>query len=488
MAMPIDNFAASSPLRLTKADKHRVLLVDDDDLMRDSVGRTLIRGGFDIVACSSGAQALRRLSEPGRYDLLLTDLKMPGMTGIELLAEAQKVRPALPTVLMTAFASVKTAVMAMQKGAHDYIQKPFEREDLLRVASRTIEHARLKKENTALKIAVREGDGSRPMIGKGLAMERVRRTVEQVAGSAATVLIRGESGTGKEVVARLIHHVSPRAGKPFLAVNCAALSENLLESELFGHEKGAFTGADSQRQGRFELADGGTLLLDEISEIPAALQAKLLRVLQEQSFERVGGATTQRVDVRVIATSNRNLEEAVKNGTFREDLFYRLNVVPIELPALRERIEDIPELVRHFLRQISTREGQMLREMEPAAMTMLQRYPWPGNVRELQNIIERAAVLESEPDVIRIETVSPWLADVPQMEQPAGAAPMMRIAASDPLETVPLAEVEKRVILETLSRFEGHRAKTATALGIGLRTLGIKLKKWKEEGVISQAA
>ena len=482
MATPIDPSAA----RFTKGlSKCRVLLVDDDDLMRDSVGRTLIRGGFDIVACNSGDQALRRMAEPGRYDLLLTDLKMPGMNGIELLAEAQKIRPELPIVLMTAFASVKTAVQAMQRGAHDYIQKPFEKDDLLRVVGRTIEHARLKKENTALKIAVREGDGSRPMIGKSMAMERVRRTVEQVATSAATVLIRGESGTGKEVVARLIHHVSPRSAKPFLAVNCAALSEHLLESELFGHEKGAFTGADSMRQGRFELADGGTLLLDEISEIPPSLQAKLLRVLQEQSFERVGGSVTHRVDVRLIATSNRDLEQAVASGDFREDLFYRLNVVPVKLPALRDRTEDIPDLVRHFLRRIAGREGQQLREMDPAAMTLLQRYPWPGNVRELQNIIERAAVLETDPECIRVETVSPWLADLPEQSQPSGG---LRLAATDPLETIPLAEVEKRVILETLSRFEGHRAKTATALGIGLRTLGIKLKKWKEEGVISQAA
>jgi transcriptional regulator with PAS, ATPase and Fis domain len=309
----------------------------------------------------------------------------------------------------------------------------------------------------------------RPIIGTGPAMDQVRQKIDLVARSNATVLIRGESGTGKEVVARAIHLASPRRERPMLAVNCAALSENLLESELFGHEKGAFTGADKLRRGRFELADGGTLLLDEISEIAAPLQAKLLRVLQENCFERVGSSLTQQVDVRVIATTNRNLEKCVEEGEFRRDLFYRLNVVPIEIPPLRNRLEDIPELCRHILHQASKREKTVFRHIEPEAIRLLQNYDWPGNVRELQNILERAAVLESEPGLVRAPTIEPWL------KQPVMAP------VAEGLAGRPLADIEKQVILSTLQQFKGHRVRTATALGIGVRTLGMKLKRWREE-------
>jgi transcriptional regulator with PAS, ATPase and Fis domain len=263
-----------------------------------------------------------------------------------------------------------------------------------------------------------------------------------------------------------------------LAVNCAALSEHLLESELFGHEKGAFTGADKMRRGRFELADGGTLLLDEISEIAPSLQAKLLRVLQESTFERVGSSISQQVDVRVVATTNRKLEQSVADGKFREDLYYRLNVVPIDLPPLRRRTDDVPELCRHFLHQIAKRDRSVFRHIEPEAMRTLQRYDWPGNVRELQNIIERATVLESEPGVVRAATIGPWLGG-----RSVGAAP----SAVEELAGKPLADIEKRVILSTLQQFKGHRAKTAVALGIGIRTLGMKLKRWKDEGELVEA-
>ena len=404
---------------------------------------------------------------------------MPRVTGIELLAEARQLRPEMPIVLMTAYASVRTAVEAMRRGAYDYIQKPFEREDLLLLVGRALEHGRLTRENRALRAAAGVNEPPRPLVGSGAAMARVRETIDRVAASAVPVLVRGESGTGKEVVARMIHAAGPRKGAPMLAVNCAALSENLLESELFGHEKGAFTGADRMRRGRFELADAGTLLLDEVSEIAPGLQAKLLRVLQEQAFERVGSNVTQRVDVRVIATTNRRLEEAVARGAFREDLFYRLNVVPLEVPPLRDRREDVPELVRHFLHRIAKRDGQPFRHVEPEAMRMLQKYPWPGNVRELQNLVERAAVLETEPGVVRAATIAPWLADA--------RVGLKQTIGGDPLDQLPLAEVEKRVILETLAKFEGHRARTAGALGIGVRTLGIKLKKWREDGVLADA-
>ena len=453
----------------------KILIVDDQELMRDSLAATLAREGHDVLAAGDGPVAVSRLSGPGRFDLLITDLKMPRMTGLELLAEARRLRPDMPVVLMTAFATVSTAVEAMKLGAYDYIQKPFDGDEIKLLVDRTLEHSRLIRENLALR-SMTEQSVPRPLIGSGELMTEIRRKIELVARSSATVLIRGESGAGKEVVARAIHAASPRSERPFLAVNCAALSENLLESELFGHEKGAFTGADKLRRGRFELADGGTLLLDEISEIPPSLQAKLLRVLQESVFERVGSSVSQQVDVRVVATSNRDLEASVHEGKFREDLFYRLNVVPIELPPLRQRGDDIPELCRHFLHQIARRENSPFRHMEMEAMRLLQRYTWPGNVRELQNIIERACVLETEPGVIRAATIEPWLRG-----RPAAANAVEDLAGK------PLADIEKQVILSTLQQFKGHRIKTAGALGIGVRTLGMKLKRWKDDGELLEA-
>ena len=450
----------------------RILIVDDQDMMRDSLAQTLAREGHEVVAAPDGAAAAARLGA-ARFDLLITDLRMPKMTGLELLAEAKRLRPEMPVVLMTAFATVSNAVEAMKLGAYDYIQKPFNADEIKLLVDRTLEHSRLRLENQAYRSMTDIGS-PRPLIGQSAAMEQVRQKIEQVSRSNATVLIRGESGTGKEVVARAIHLASGRRERPMLAVNCAALSENLLESELFGHEKGAFTGADKLRRGRFELADGGTLLLDEISEIAAALQAKLLRVLQETCFERVGSSLTQQVDVRVIATTNRNLERCVEEGDFRRDLFYRLNVVPIEIPPLRNRLEDIPELCRNFIHQASKREKAAFRHIEPEALSLLEHYDWPGNVRELQNILERAVVLESEPGVIRAQTIEPWL-------KHQHAAPV-----AEGLAGRPLAEIEKQVILSTLQQFKGHRVRTAGALGIGVRTLGMKLKRWREEGELAE--
>ena len=458
----------------------RILVVDDQEMMRDSLAANLARDGHEVVATGDGTNAVARLEGPGRFDLLITDLKMPRMTGIELLAEAKRVRPDMPVVLMTAFATVQTAVEAMKLGAYDYIQKPFDGDEIKHLVDRTLEHTRLIKENQALRSLAEQQSAPRPLIGSGAVMEHVRRQIELVARSSATVLIRGESGTGKEVVARAIHQASDRRDRPMLAVNCAALSENLLESELFGHEKGAFTGADKMRRGRFELADGGTLLLDEISEIAPALQAKLLRVLQESVFERVGSSVSQQVDVRVVATTNRDLEASVEEGKFREDLFYRLNVVPIELPPLRQRAEDVPELCRHFLHQIARRDNSPFRHIEPEALRLLQRYDWPGNVRELQNIVERATILEPEPGVVRAATIEPWLKN-----RNGGAV----ASAVEDLAGKPLADIEKQVILSTLQQFKGHRIKTAGALGIGVRTLGMKLKRWKEDGeLVDQGA
>lgn len=453
----------------------KILLADDQEMMRDSLAGILVREGHDVVACADGSAAVARLQST-RFDLLITDLKMPKMTGIELLSEAKRLRAEMPVVLMTAFATVNTAVEAMKLGAYDYIQKPFDGEEIKLLVERTLEHSRLIRENQALR-SITESGSPRPLIGSSDVMSDVRTRIELVGRSSVTVLIRGESGTGKEVVARAIHQASQRRDKPMLAVNCAALSENLLESELFGHEKGAFTGADRLRRGRFELADGGTLLLDEISEIAPALQAKLLRVLQESTFERVGSSVSQEVDVRVIATSNRDLEQCVDDGKFRQDLFYRLNVVPIDLPPLRQRSGDIAELCRHFLHAIAKRENSVFRHVEPEALRLFQRYSWPGNIRELQNIIERACVLEIEPGVIRAATIEPWL----KFTDTNGSA-------IQDLAGKPLADIERQVILSTLEQFKGHRQKTAGALGIGVRTLGMKLKRWKEEGQWAESA
>ena len=459
----------------------RILVVDDQDMMRDSLAGNLAREGHEVVAAADGAAALARLTA-GRFDLLITDLRMPRMNGMDLLQEAKRLRPEMAVVMMTAHGNVPNAVEAMRQGAYDYIQKPFDGEAIKALVERALEHGRLVRENQALR-CMTELSAPRPLIGNGPAMQEVRRKIELVARSSATVLVRGESGTGKEVVARAIHQASERRERPMLAVNCAALSENLLESELFGHERGAFTGADRMRRGRFELADGGTLLLDEISEIAPALQAKLLRVLQESTFERVGSSVSQQVDVRVVATTNRNLERAVADGKFREDLFYRLNVVPIDLPPLRRRSEDVPDLCRHFLHQISKRDRSPFRHIEPDATRLLQRYDWPGNVRELQNIVERACVLESEPGVVRAATIGPWLGSANATAgrtHPGGSA-------VEELAGKPLADIEKKVILTTLQQFKGHRAKTAVALGIGIRTLGMKLKRWKDEGELVEA-
>ena len=450
----------------------KILVVDDTELMRDSVVTTLVREKHDVVAAGDGQAAVGKLTST-KFDLLISDVRMPKMTGMELLAEVKKIQPDLPVVLMTAFAEVSTAVEAMKLGAYDYIQKPFDGDQLKLMVDRALDHSRLVRENAALRRMNESTNAPRPLIGNGAAMADVKSTITKVAGSTATVLICGESGTGKEMVARAIHNESERRERPFLAVNCAALSENLLESELFGHEKGAFTGADRLRRGRFELADGGTILLDEISEIAPTLQAKLLRVLQESAFERVGSSVTQQVDVRVVATTNRDLAKEVREGRFRQDLYFRLDVVPIKLPPLRDRLEDIPELVRHFLHSIAKRESKAFRHIEPEAVRLLQKYNWPGKVRELQNIVERAGVLEMEPGVVRAVTIQPWLKVFGDLS-----------SMGDSLAGKQLADIEKQVILSTLERFKGHRIRTATSLGIGVRTLGMKLKKWRDDGTL----
>jgi len=380
-----------------------------------------------------------------------------------------------PIIMMTAYATVSTAVEAMKLGAFDYLQKPFEADTVAVLVERALEHARLRRENEALRASVDDLRKHRQLIGSGPAMELLRQQMEQVAASQATVLITGESGTGKELVASYIHRVSPRADRPMLCLNCAALSVNLMESELFGHERGAFTGADRTRKGRFELADGGTLLLDEVSEMALPLQAKLLRVLQENEFERVGSSTTRRVDVRVMATTNRNLDDWVARKRFRADLYYRLNVLPVRVPALRDRVEDIEELVEYFLRQATAREGASAMTVSPDAMRLLTGCNWPGNVRELENLCRRAATLCTD-DTVSAGVIEPWLRPVePSLE---GIGPLR--------EGRMLEDMERKLIERTLARFNGHRSKTANALGMGVRTLGMKLKQWREEAAAGQ--
>ncbi len=464
---------------------NKVLVVDDKQMMRDSVTATLARAGFQPVAAPDGATALDLIARH-RPAAVVTDLKMPGMDGITLLKRAVELEPNLPVVLMTAYATIETAVQAMKDGAFDYIQKPFDGDELVVAMKRAVEHHRVRRENEALRQTQEPGRHTQ-LIGESQPMRALRQQIEQVADSHGTVLVTGESGTGKEVVARRIHALSPRRESVLLAVNCAALSTSLLESELFGHEKGAFTGADQMRKGRFELADGGTLVLDEVSEVEPAVQAKLLRVLQEQQFERVGSSVTMDVDTRVIATSNRQLDREVAEGRFRDDLLYRLNVLPIRVPALRERRDDIALLADHFLMGQSLRDGRDPKGFDDAAMNLLIEYDWPGNVRELQNICERAGVLAGGV-TIGADLIAPWLtgqrAAAPPSGNGNGNGSGIEISVADDRK---LADIEREIIVRTLEQNKGHRQRTAKALGIGVRTLGLKLRKWKDSKLVNES-
>ncbi|HLY72920.1 MAG TPA: sigma-54 dependent transcriptional regulator [Planctomycetota bacterium] len=431
----------------------RILIIDDEAILRDAASEALRRKGHAIEAFDSGRPALEAFSQSA-FDLVISDLRMPGMDGVAVLEESKRLAPDVPFIIVTAFGTVETAVGAMKKGAYDFIIKPYKLEELEALVARALEHRQLLAENEVLRVRV--GDAEAPGAVWSPATRDVHDLLVRASQSDATVLISGESGTGKEVAARTLHDLSRRRGAPFLCVNCAALSAGLLESELFGHEKGAFTGADRMRKGRFELADGGTLLLDEVSEIDPSLQAKLLRVLQERSFDRVGSSQTRRVDVRVIATTNRDLPAEVERGRFRQDLYYRLNVLPVRLKPLRERREEIPMLVEHFLKKHKKRVSN-------GAMSRLCAYSWPGNVRELANIVERAAVLATADDISG-DLIAPWL---------DGGAPTPQSTLG-----VPLENVERRVIEENLKANGGNREKTARILGITSRTLRDKLKKW----------
>ncbi len=466
----------------------KILVADDDAQMQLAVRTTLERAGFEVVTVGNGASALENL-ENDSFDLIISDQKMPELTGSELLTSIQERNITTPFIMITAYGTINQAVEAMQLGAADFITKPFSAEDLLRIIERVLspesKSFREKKKGRAGKI-------SRPIVTTDSKMIRILEVVEAVAQSDATVLVQGESGTGKELIARLVHSASSRANQSFVAVNCAALPEMLLESELFGHEKGSFTGAQNKKLGKFELAQGGTILLDEISEMALPLQAKLLRVLQEREVDRVGGQQPVSIDVRVVATTNRNLQEMVKEGKFRADLYYRLNVIPVTLPPLRERRSDIKLLVEHFMRQCL---GANAAPIPPEILNTLLNYSWPGNVRELQNAVERAAILSrggepKESDFLlspsstqvedRLQQVESVSFDTYMPEATIATAVIAQ--EPSPLQIrsgTTVHEMEKALIYETLKSTNYNRTQAAKMLGISIRTLRNKLHEYE---------
>jgi len=451
-------------------DPATLLVADDDPGLRESLERTLTREGYRVVLASDGRAALERL-QGGGIDLVVTDLKMPGLTGLELLRAAKAIAPDLDVILLTAFGTVEEAVKAMKDGAYDFLTKPFRREQLLKLIDKALERRDLIEKNKALQRRLDDLLSQGAAIGASPAFRRLTTLIDQVADSSATVLIQGESGTGKELVARTIHQRSSRRDGPFIAVNCAALPETLLESELFGYEKGAFTGAAGRKEGRFELADGGTLFLDELADLSAVTQPKILRVLQSGEFERLGGTRTIRVDVRIVAATNQDLGQMVRDRRFREDLYYRLNVITVTVPPLRERREDIRLLAQHFVRVYAAKNNRRLDGLTDEALGRLEGYSWPGNVRELENVIERGVVLAKGAAVD--------VADLP--EEIAGATPLPEGVLSVRIGT-PLAEVEARLLEETLRVTKGNKTLTAKLLGIDPRTVSRKLERQEEAG------
>ncbi len=448
-----------------------ILVVDDEKNYLLVLKELLVDEGYEVLTAQSGANALAILSET-ELDLVVTDMKMPGMSGLELLERLKLKDPQLPVVMMTAFGTVEKAVEAMKKGAFDYISKPFDNESLKKTVATALNMWRVIKENRFLSQELKDKFGPSDLIGNSPAIQQVRELIQKVAVTKATVLVTGESGTGKELVARAIHAQSPRRDKPLISVNCSALAETLLESELFGHERGSFTGATSQRKGRFEIADGGTLFLDEVGEMAPSVQVTLLRVLQNREFERVGGNKTIKVDVRLIAASNRDLKEEIPRGTFREDLYYRLNVVHIEVPPLRDRRDDLPILTRYFLERFSKELNKETPTLTPEAMTTIMDYHWPGNIRELENMLERAVILASGslihvddlPIHPKCPTSQDWAAD--QVIPPG-------LKLNEVLEMV-----EKKMILNALAKTGHVQSHAAELLGIGRNLLFYKIKKF----------
>ncbi len=442
-----------------------LLVVDDEKNTREALSKILSEDGYEVMTAADGFQALDQVTRE-LPDLILADLKMPGMDGIELLSRARLKGYDIPFVMMTAYGTVESAVEAMKKGAEDYLTKPVNIEELELQIKRILAHRRLMMEAKDLRERLRDKYKFENIIGNSPQMQAVFKTVEQVAPSRATILVTGESGTGKELIASAIHQNGPRADKPYIKVTCSALSENLLESELFGHEKGSFTGAMNMRQGRFEIADGGTVFLDEIGEISPSTQVKLLNFLQDRTFERVGGNKTYVVDVRLIAATNKDIEMAVADGTFRKDLYYRLNVITIKMPPLREKMTDVPLLVEHFLTKYARENKKEVIGLSPEALSALVAYNWPGNVRELENMIERAVVMTNEKIIGR--QYFPIVAEESQSNGDTGP----------PIPGSSLEEIEKYAIQKTLEAVGGNRTKAAEILKVSLRKIQYKLKEF----------
>jgi two-component system response regulator AtoC len=435
----------------------KILIVDDEVLMRNFLIEALKRKGIEAVSVESGEKALKLLQEQS-FDMIITDMKMPGLSGMDVLRKVKEISPRTLVMIITAFGTIENAVEAMKAGAFHYLIKPFSLESLIANIEKANQHIALVEENQYLRQQVNRGSDMQTVIAESPLMQQILKDVEQVAKSNANVFINGETGTGKEVIAHLIHYKSPRASQPFIKVNCAAIPETLVESEFFGHEKGSFTGAAVKRLGRFELANHGSLLLDEITEIPINLQSKLLRVIQEQEFERVGGTKPIQVDVRLISTSNRDVKEAIANKFLREDLYYRLNVVPINLPALRDRLEDILPLAEHFIERICLENHTEKKQLGSDAKKKLLQYPWPGNIRELANVIERAVVMDRH-EIIHADHL---YLDGPVLKGRAGES---------------MQELEKKLIVEALEKHQ-NRTKAAETLGISVKTLRDKLQEY----------
>jgi len=445
----------------------RILVVDDHDSLRKGLVKALSNAGHDVEEAANGTVAIERLQD-SQFDVVLTDLRMGGADGLDVLRTASKVQPNAAVILMTAFGSIHTAVEAMKIGAVDFVQKPFEIEEMELKIDKAIELRHLKHQVDYLRNAQQENYDFDRIVGASGALQQVLGIVTKVARSNSTVMIKGETGTGKELIAGAIHHNSLRASKAFVKVNCAALQENLLESELFGHEKGAFTSADKQRIGRFEQADGGTLFLDEVGDMSPSTQAKILRVLQEHEFERLGGTRTLRVDVRIITASNRNLATMVKEGRFREDLFYRLNVVSVEMPPLRDRKDDIPALAEFFVKRFSNELKKRVDAIEPDALKVMMRHHWPGNIRELENVIERAVLL-TDGTVLTLN-------DLQIGEQTSTHSGERSSVVKIPPTGIPLEEIERQAVTEALKMSNWIQKDAADLLAISPRVMNYKIK------------
>jgi DNA-binding NtrC family response regulator len=449
----------------------KILVIDDESLMREFIAESLTSQGYDVDSANNGVKALE-LIEDESYDLVLTDYKMPKVTGMDVLKKVLEKMPDCKVVIMTAYGTIEKAVEAMKIGAFDYITKPFGVEEILHLVKRALDFKNLQVENRIMRSELEEKYGYRNIIGESPAMKKVFELIETVSLSKSTVLLTGNSGTGKELAARAIHYLSPRKDGPFIKINCAALPSELMESELFGHEKGSFTGANKRYHGRFERANGGTLFLDEISEMSQILQAKLLRVLQEKEFEPVGSSETIEVDVRIITTTNRDIEMEVRDGNFREDLYYRLNVISLHLPLLRERVGDIPLLAQHFLEKYNRENGKAIAGISDEVLESWKDYDWPGNVRELENTVERAVVM-CKGKVLELQDV---------ISHGRGITKAVTAASgkAESSTVVTIAEMERELILKTLESQGGNRTTAAEILDISVRTLRNKLAQYGE--------